>query len=145
MIVKYRKDNIWCYLDKVNLTATKDINADELIEKYDDDIREGRRIDTASYKEELTELLPDDIIASNKVFTMATELKEEWPEYNGGDNSHCVNLIDGDMALKNYPATVVLIYRDYSNTADEFKITALVTNQTVYLMNDEGKTIERLV
>jgi len=145
MIVKYKIDNIWCYADNVSLTATKNIDTETLIEKFDNDVHEGKRIDVCSYEPNSTTLLPMNTIASNKVFIMATEDKEEWPEYDDGDKCHCVNLIDGTRVIENFPASIVLIYHDYFNNSENFKITTLVTNQTVYLMNDKGQTIERLV
>ena len=81
--------------------------------------------------------LPEHIIASNKAFTKATENSKEW-----GGNAHCVNLIDGKKW--EHSASVVIIHIG-DKEHQEFDTIALVTNETVYLMNDKGQTIERLI
>jgi hypothetical protein len=146
MIVKYQNGNVWYYVDHVSLTANKSINCNELITQYNKEVEEGTREDIASYVGNCsTEKLPVDIAISNKVFLMAMEQKTEWKDWNDGGNCHSINLIDGDMASNGYPASVVIIYHDYFENRENFKLTALITNEKCFLMNDKGQTIERLV
>jgi hypothetical protein len=139
MIVKYRKDEVWGYIDNVRQVAVKEINCDELIKQYNDDecykdVTHAGEKDIASYMD--GEKLPDDIANSNKVFLMATENQENW-----GNEVHTVNLLDSDFIQQDL-AYVILLYLEEHKEYDSM---ALVTNQRCFLMNDKGQTIERLV
>lgn len=154
MIVKYYKDGVWGYIDNVRQVANKLIDHEELIKQYDEEVKEGKRDDVASYvnletgtclasapytPEETLIKLPDDIVAVNKVFMMTTEgLPEELRE----EVCHAENLLDANLLVENLPANVILLYL---NDHKEFDTIVLVTNQKCYLMNDKGQTIERLV
>lgn len=138
MIVKYYKDGVWGYIDNVRQAANKEIEPLELIKQYDGrdldgPIKEGE--DPVCYMN--GELLPDGIIMSNKAFVMATVEQEEW-----GHNVHCENLLGLQGLYDNLPAATILLYVEDHK---EYDTIVLVTNQKVYLMNDKGQTIERLV
>jgi hypothetical protein len=145
MIVKYLKDDVWGYIDNVRQVANKNIDNDKLIKAYDEcedykDITHSGEKDIASYVvcgEGQLSILPKEIIASNKIYLMAIADQSDW-----GHNVHTENLIDGTMALENYPTAVILLYVEEHKEYDSI---ALVTNQKCYLMNDKGQTIERLV
>lgn len=154
MIVKYLKDGVWGYIDNVRQAANMDIEPIKLIEQYDKEVLAGEREDIASYIDFTSEgtiiaekegnklayqRLPEDIIAVNKVFTMATE---GIPEEIRDKGYHAENWLDGNMLIENFPANVVMLYL---NDHKEYDTLVFVTNQKVYLMNDSGKTIERLV
>lgn len=133
MIVKYLENGVWGYIDNIRQAANKDIDCDELIKRYGE--THTPENDIASYID--GKKLPDEIIASNKIFIMATD---DVPDE--GINQHQVNLMDGVKAIDNYPASVIILYVE---DCKEYDAITLVTNQTVYLMNDKGQTIERLV
>ena len=137
MILKYLKDGVWGYIDNIRQVATDDINVGELLRQYNERPNEG---DTASCMN--GEKLPADIAASNKVFTMAYEGCGKIFDKSEYGNCHTENLLDGEMVLKNYPASVILLYL---NDHKEYDTVILVTNQKAFLMNDKGQTIERLV
>jgi hypothetical protein len=143
MIVKYLKDDTWGYIDNVRQASNRDIDCLQLIADYGADM-EKEYAKAPEFEPDLDiaetlegERLADDVIASNKVFSQAIKNREDW-----GSLCHCENLIDGGMALENYPAAVVLLYVEDHKEYDSI---ALVTNQKCFLMNDKGQTIERLV
>jgi hypothetical protein len=145
MIVKYLNEKKWGYIDNVRQAGSIDVDIRQSILDYDAEKyrinQEGEENgwpipqDMCEYAEGVK--LPEHIIASNKAFTRATENCKEW-----GDNVHCVNMIDGKKW--EYPAAVIIMHID-DKEHREFDTIALVTNETVYLMNDKGQTIERLV
>lgn len=140
MIVKYLNDGVWSYVDNVWQVENKNIVCDELIKEYDNceayqDVTHAGEKNSAAYMN--GKELPADITASNKVFTMAVEgLHDE------GFNRRAENLLNGQKVLESYPASVILLYLEDCKNYDAI---VLITNQTVYLMNDKGQTIERLV
>lgn len=139
MIVKYYDNGVWGYIDNVRQAASKDIDCDELIKRYDE-MPVPKEGDSASYMN--GERLNEDIIASNKVFTMATiDLSDIFEDSSYG-NCHQQNLIDGKKVIDQYSASMVLLYL---NDHKEYDTLVLVTNQECFLMNDKGQTIERLV
>ncbi len=139
MIVKYLDGKIWGYIDNVRQASSQDINCDELIKRYDK-MPVPLDGDSASYMN--GERLPNHIATSNKVFTMATlDLDGIFDGVSYGNCSQ-QNLIDGQKALDNYPASVILLYL---NDHKEYDTLIFVTNQQCFLMNDKGQTIERLV
>jgi hypothetical protein len=140
MIIKYRKDDAWGYIDNVRQAASKDIEIDELVEQYDQEVEDGEREDVAShrYVAEGQEIaISKEIKISNKVFLMVTEaLADE------GINRHSENLLSEVGIKDNLPICAILLYIE---DCKEFDAMLLITNQQAYLMNDKGQTIERLV
>lgn len=136
MIVKYLKDGVWGYIDNVRQVAVKGVDVEELIAQYNREVENGTREDTASYLNGTQ--IAADIAAANKVYLLATE--DNLDELEG--TSHQENLLAADFVIKNFYAAKILLYlndhKDYDNVV-------LITNQQAYLMNDNGKTIERLV
>ncbi len=139
MIVKYLNNGVWGYIDNVREAASRDINCTELILKYNEEFA-TEEPETVTYLN--GEKLPDDIAASNKVFTMASNDLDSIFNNSTYGNCHSENLIDGARALESYPAAVVLLYL---NDHKDYDTMALITNQKCFLMNDKGQTIERLV
>jgi len=140
MIVKYRKDDVWGYIDSVKQVAVKAIDYDELIDFYDScecykDVTHAGEKDTASYFG--SEKLPDNIASVNKVFLMATQNQDDW-----GHNAHSENMLDPSLFNEGVPAYVVLMYLE---DCKEYDSMVFVTNQRCFLMNDKGQTIERIV
>ena len=140
MIVKhkerdYRNTDVWGYIDKVSQVAIKEIDADVYLRMYSDIpvILEPGTDDPCEY---LNGVKLDKYIADvNKIFSVVTkEMTEEL------GNIHCENLVF-DYA-ENMPIYAVLLYIEDSK---EFENILLLTDQTTYLLNNEGKTIERLV
>lgn len=140
MIVKYkerdyRNTEVWGYIDKVSQTSIKEIDAEIYLKMYED-IKEGHKIENKDYCEYLNGVkLSEDIADVNKIFSVVTkEIIEEL------GNVHCENLVF-DYS-ENMPIYAILLYVEDSK---EFDNILLLTDQTTYLLNDEGKTIERLV
>jgi hypothetical protein len=132
MIVKYLQDGAWNYIDHVFKVENSAILPLELVKQYD-----SKCCNT-----------PDAIIPdmSNKAFIKVTEHQNDWD----GD-VRTYNLLDNTLIESDYPAVIIKIHVDpehgeYKNKwFDVANVIALVTNQTAYLMNDKGQTIERLV
>ena len=163
MIVKYLKDGMWGYIDNVSKVLTKDIEPNVFIEQYDKEVNSGKRTDIASYVDFTNEgsvlmenddgcstktytggtvtckRLPEDIVTVNKVFTMATETL---PEEMKDEGYHSENLLDAQLLVDGVPAYVILLQLSDRQLPNNV---VFVTNQKVYLMNDKGQTIERLV
>lgn len=135
MIVKYYQAGVWGYIDNIRQVATTPIDTEEMIMKYNKEVESKEREDIASYMN--GEKLPTDIAMSNKVFLLATE-----NEIHDIGEVHQENLIAPDLVARNFPAKIILLYL---NEHKEYENVVLITNQTTYLMNDNGKTIERLV
>jgi hypothetical protein len=137
MIVKYFNDGIWGYIDNVRQVATEDIDTDELIAEYNRQKEKGERDPI-----ELENVKSSDVEASNKAFLIATETFSRLPDLIG--DYHQENLLSPSLMgpEANYPAKIILLYL---NGHKEYDNVILITNQKTYLMNDEGKTIERLV
>lgn len=136
-ILKYKeKDNrnetVWGYISNISQTAVKEIDPDIYVELYDElpKIEE----DPCEYFD--GKKLPENTIKVNKIFSMVT--KEIVNEL--GTNVHCENLIFDYES--NYPIYVILLYIEDSK---EFENILLLTDQTTYLLNEKGQTIERLV
>lgn len=139
MIVKYRQGEVWSYIDNVRQCANKLLSPDELILQYNNEVDAGTP-DIASYTDfgsgEFVDKLPADIAMTNKVFLMATGSLEE-----SDGVRHCENILDPGKINGNYPAFMIFLRVDDHKDYDEI---VLVANDTVYLMNDKGQTIERL-
>lgn len=140
MIVKhkerdYRNANVWGYIDKVSQTSIKEIDVDAYLEIYNNDFAK-QGIGNEDQCEYLNGVkLSKDIADVNKIFSVVTrEIIEEL------GNVHCENLVF-DYS-ENMPIYAILLYVEDSK---EFDNILLLTDQTTYLLNDEGKTIERLV
>jgi len=134
MIVKYLKDGVCGYIDNIRQVANKDIDCNELLENWN---AMPHPIEGEPETHMNGNPLPELIRISNIVFSMAMESLED-----EGINRHAENLIDGQMAYDNYPASVILMYIE---DCKEYDAIVLVTNQKAYLMNDKGQTIERLI
>jgi hypothetical protein len=132
MIIKYLKEGVWGYIDNIRQVASDDIEPLELAAQYDKEVKEGKREDLASVGVDM-----DSIKESNKAFLLATENLDA----DGLNPCHMENLLVPQRVTDNYPAKVILLYVEENR---EFDSIVLVTNETVYLMNDKGQTIERL-
>jgi hypothetical protein len=137
MIVKYLEDGAWNYIDHVFKAENSAILPLELIKQFEEETTvDGKLVSN-----------PDKgIDMSNKAFSKAIEaqLGKEW-----GNGVAAHNLLDPTLIKNEYPAVIIKIHTEDDN--GEYKFTGdtvsvvLVTNQTAYLMNDKGQTIERLV
>jgi hypothetical protein len=146
MIVKYYKDGVWGYIDNVRQVGNKPIGHEALIKQYDEEVKEGKRDDVASYMDfggdlapSPREELPLDVAKVNKTFLMITE---GLPEEIKDEGYHAENLLDAYLLAENLPVNIILLYL---NDHKEYDNLVLITNQKCYLMNDKGQTIERLV
>lgn len=139
MIVKYRMNDVWGYIDNIRQCATKLLSPNELILEYDNEVGAKERDDVASYIDfgnEKLEPVTADVAMWNKVFLKATENLEE-----SGKTRRCTSILDISMS-SDHPAYIITLYLEEYKEFDEL---VLVANDAVYLMNDKGQTIERLV
>jgi hypothetical protein len=145
MIVKYKTGSAWGYIDNVRQAANVDFSTEDYIKQYNEEVEAGARQDVASYidfsdgKVDPEGKIPADIAMTNKAFLVATENIKERMD---GKNYHSENLLDTELIANDVPAAVVLLHIE---DCKDYDAVVLVTNQTVYLMNDKGQTIERLV
>lgn len=136
MIVKYLSDNVWGYIDHVRQVATRELDPNELVNRYNEEIKDNAREDSASVMN--GKRLDDEIAMSNKLFLMAME---ELVDLTDGLDAHAENLIEVKLGAMMMPLWAVLLYIE---DCKDYDAVVLITNQKCYLMNDEGKTIERL-
>jgi hypothetical protein len=142
MIVKYYNDGVWNYIDGVRKTSVADINTDDLIKKFNDDSEQGKLQTNCTRYPESTELLPVGVQMSNKAFHEC-DFNQLFPNEDLSGDGHVLNLFSPTLLEKgNYPAKVIMAFLLNDKNYDYVGIT---TNQSAYLMSDEGKTIERLV
>lgn len=133
MIIKYYDNHAWGYIDNVRQVVNKSLDTDELIKKYDQEVAKGSKADIAS------EGAQDSTISDiNKVFL---QLCDENVDIGDLGNCHSVNLMDPGYFNKNLPVELIVLYL---NNHKEYDTLMLVCNQKVFLMNDQGQTIERL-
>jgi hypothetical protein len=127
MIIKYLNDG-WNYIDHVTHVKNNSIIIEELIRQFDEDVKNGKRdaLETIGVKSD---------IAVKAYLQIVKYLNEDCGYHN-------VNIEDllSEQMIDTIPATLVYIFSDNSDN-----VTVLLTNQIVYLMNDKGQTIERLV
>jgi hypothetical protein len=139
MIVKYLKDGVWGYIDNVRQAASKSFDYEEMSRKYD--FNKSNAICGSAEKDPVEYMdgvkLSDEIVTSNKAFMSVCADMEDV-----GINRHSENLLDITGVQNNFPASAILLYIEDCKEYDEV---LLVTNQSTYLMNDKGQTIERLV
>ena len=129
----FRNNDVWGYISNVSQIAVKEIDAELYIKIYDD-IPVKVEEDSCEYMNGVR--LSKEITDTNKIFSVvAKEITEEI----GGD-VHCENLIFDYN--ENMPIYAILLYIEDSK---EFDSILLVTDQITYLMNENGKTIERIV
>jgi len=137
MIAKYLSEDVWGYIDHIRQTAVRSFDAKTLICGYDTEVSKKEREDIASYAD--NDYLGDNIAMCNKLFLMVTEGMSFLIE---NINAHTENLILIDNEQSSLlPLHAVLLYIE---DCKDYDAVILITNQKCYLMNDEGKTIERL-
>lgn len=136
----------WSYIDGFKEVQVCRFTASEALEKYDAEVSEKKRdpvveeyeytgdIETGEFTQ--GKKLPDATVRSNKIFVWVSDQMTN--EFCQGDH-HDLNAVSGDDAV--HSEGVSGIYLHYSNGE---RGTILVTNQTAYLLNDTGKTIERI-
>jgi hypothetical protein len=135
MIVKYKSDGMWNYIDNVGQAKESGLYfPDFLINQYEKAVIQGDTEDISGKE------FSEEIQKINKAWMQACVIADAaCGEMEFGATTE--NLITDECIKFNQPIGIVLIKRrgehGYSKT--------LVTSQDVYLMNDEGKTIERLV
>lgn len=131
MILKYKVKNTWGFIDNIRQIAHEDIEPFGLAKQYDEEIISGKRIDIVNE----CNVSSDSIKTINKAFLLATE----GLEIEG--NWHMENLLSEELCLENYPAHIIIAYIE---DCKDYNVVVMLTNNDCYLMNNEGKTIERL-
>ena len=129
----FRNNDVWGYISNVSQIAVKEIDPELYIKIYND-IPIKVEEDSCEYMNGVK--LSEEITEINKIFSIvAKEIIDEI----GGD-VHCENLIFDYN--ENMPIYAILLYIEDSK---EFDNILLITDQITYLMNENGKTIERIV
>lgn len=137
MILKYKVDDSWKFTDGLSDVVITKVNVDSMVERYDREYRgryeEGE--DPCEYddkKEKYSEFMSK----VNKAFALVSN------EYRSSD----IGICDAVCLLKCFTpeASVYLIQAKYKDNKTYDSIMWL-TNQTAFLLNDFGKTIERLI
>lgn len=137
MIIKYRNgiDGIWGFIDGAVEAATKDFDGAELIRLYELEL--GDKPDICGYAEGVK--LDDNVRKSNIIFSVAWDNLDEIMD---DVRSHCENhVLITETYTEHMPVHAILIRLEGRKEWDSI---LLITNQPVYLLNNEGKTIERL-
>lgn len=129
----FRNTDVWGYISNVSQIAVKEIDPELYIKTYDD-IPIATQEDHCEYMNGIK--LSREITDVNKIFSVVTK---EIIDELGGD-VHCENLIFDYN--ENMPIYAILLYIEDSKKFDNI---VLVTDQITYLMNENGKTIERIV
>jgi hypothetical protein len=125
MIIKFKRYENWIYQDNIFQVTKQVLDIEEMIALYDKSILDGRRD-----KDFLGDCNSASELAVHKVFYGAQD--KVGPIYS------TTFLLDKEQLNLSTTVAIFLIYND--QTRNEI----LITNQPVYLLNDEGKTIERL-
>jgi hypothetical protein len=123
MILKYKDGEVWNYIDSISKISTSEIDTAKILNKYYEDVKNG---------------MPDyattpnvNITYQNIIFDGATnDIVVANPEFN----------IDSKNLLISTDELNLLAYQILIN-----ETMLLITDQTTYLLNDNGKTIERIV
>jgi hypothetical protein len=125
MIVKYLDDG-WNYIDHVIKVKNESIVVEELVRQFDEEVKEGKRVvlETINVKSDI----------STKVYL---QIRKHLYDDCGYYNIDILDLLSPTF-IESVSAALVYIFTDNN-------VTALLTNQSTYLMNDSGKTIEKLV
>lgn len=128
----YRNQEIWGYIGNVSQVSIKEIDTEVYLKMYEEiPIKD----DSCEYIE--GKKISKEISDINKIFTLVTnEILEDL------GITHCENLVFDYKKENQLPIYAILLYIEDSK---EFENILLLTDQTTYLMNDKGQTIERLV
>jgi len=132
MIVKYKSNGMWNYIDEVSHTKESGLYFPGfLIGKYNEEVAAEQRVDI------LDEDWSIETKKINRCFLKASEMLDE--RFTPCANTE--NLITEDCITNELPIGIILIKLRGQDAFSK----ALITCQEVYLMNDKGQTIERLV
>jgi hypothetical protein len=127
MILKFKGCSAideWVYLDGIEQVSKVSYPiTSALIRQYDE--QNKQQLCTT---DEVEVIKPED---ADKVFYSAL----------GGHNCPSRMLLNHERVARDYPTSVIHV--TYKECLKESEV--LVTNQSVYLLNDQGQTIERLV
>lgn len=129
MILKLKNEENWIYKDGIIEVKKREFKNDELVQRYNQSIAESIRPEGEFARLSYGNL---DMVLLNEIFYGATDyVTEQIP---------VESLLSCKMSLLDNTTTLIISSCKNSNENE-----AIVTNQQVYLLNDEGKTIERLV
>ncbi len=135
MIVKYRLNGGWCFIDGVTQAHSKEFDPDVMQAKYDKDAELRNRV---GFTEATDQEGQDYINVQKTYFAAFSEMCNDYHGTKRGVNAICGN----EMKFHNSSVVGVLLHTDKSDDVDHIVI---ITNQPCFLMNDQGQTIERLV
>lgn len=126
MIIKYLKGANWIYKDGICKINKRRFTIDELIKRYEQSIIEGIRD-----KDFLSQCISSNEELANKCFYAASDyIHTQCPI----EHIVCPETLNFDNKID----LIELICSNSNNNE------IIITSEPVYLMNDEGKTIERL-
>lgn len=135
MVLKFKIDEAWRYVDNISEITTQCDSLKNLIEGYNANYGESSN-DQCVYTVN-GEKLPDTIVQINKAFTQICN----YDYASDSAESHGVNLL---KSLNGGVSIYGIWVKTKGKDCDTSSCTIYVTNQPVYLLNDQGKTIDRI-
>lgn len=137
MIIKYKHEGNWGFVDGLNNVTYSDFDQGEAVKKCRAEIETGER------DEHNQEEFDTNIKIHNDVFQMGCEAIDGKLEGDGYNRQRfaLISLDKLPTQESDYQAIVVMgLFKD----KDDYDAIGLVCNDEVYLLNDQGVTIERL-
>jgi hypothetical protein len=150
MILKYLTGKngryTWNYIDGYSEATTGLFSITDAVDGYDREVKNKRRDPVVEEYEYVGDMetgefergdeLPEDVVRANKAFTWVVDRMAGDHELGEHEDINAI-----DRAQMPHFDGVVAIYL-HGRFGESGKI--VVTNQTAYLLNDNGKTIEKI-
>lgn len=133
MVIKFKDGNKWGYIGSILRVENEDFSMSAFEKQYDEEVeKEKRGCDCESMTANTNQ--------GNKIFTIAMEqiCNEDFRE------THTTNLLDYDNLPDETGEITSYMITYTTREGNEVKREGIVTNQKVYLLTDDGQTIERL-
>ena len=136
MIIKYLHEGNWGYIDNITNVVNTSFSCKQMLVEFNKEVEQRERIvEHTDY--------PEDIENGKAIFLKASEMiKDTYDEYN----CNTKNLLNYNKFLDfengEYQSSVIVCNL---KNREEYDKVCLVSNEKVYLLNDSGQTIERLI
>jgi len=138
MIVKYKHEGNWGFIDGLSNVVKKDICQNELM-----DLALNGTVELVgeSVKDAVNSNDPTHIKIHNSIFLLAAD--RELKELGDAKVTQKPLLTENLLPTVDYDYSAIVVLANLKDR-EEFDKILLVCNDEVYLMNDQGVTIERL-
>lgn len=135
MIIKYKNENAWGYIDGIENVTREDLDQKYCLSEY------IRKLNNREILEPDVECETSTIRDYNRIVYIALDMIAE--NLEGYTYSTDLFLREDFLPTEeyDYPACCIIMNIKDRN---EFDKRVIFSNQEVYLLNDDGKTIERL-